>query len=411
MTTPARARGRGHGEDTVPEAADAAALAACAIQANKIRYACERNRPNPTTATVRDWLTRHGVSTRRSYVSTVVNTWRKEHGLADTGDLPTLSADLLAELDADQHRVQDGVQDAFTERLPPRSEREHPRSEHVVNAFASPVNAFTERQHPRSQCEHPRSEREHPRSEHVVNAFASPADQASDRDRPQGVSTWIFVLGAVVGLVVSVDTSWRFFGDKLGVSNLTERVAMFAGMEIVLIACGVAMFEGVRRQGGTPGPARWLAWALCGASAYAAVVLSGPFLGLARVLFGPVLSVVALHFALGVELRARGYQPTGTLARIGRELRERFLSRFGLANDDRDALTRTRDRAARRTARLALASKWTPLRQSRLHRAVRKSNVAHDPNARTRMLAELAAIRHATDLCTLPQPSPWTPTS
>jgi hypothetical protein len=233
-----------------------------------------------------------------------------------------------------------------------------------------------------------------------------------DRDgrlagRSRRPSTWVFVLGAVVGLVVSVDTSWRFFGEKLGVINPIERAAMFAGMEIVLVACGLAMFEGVRRKGGTPGPARLLAWALCGASAYAAIELSGTGLGVARVVFGPVLSVIALHFALGVELRARGGKRAGTAAKVGRELRERFLSRLGLADDERDALGRTRDRAALRVARLSVAPRWTVARSARLRRALRASNVAHDLVQRDRMLAELAVIKHMTGLATLTVPSPW----
>ncbi|ONI85812.1 hypothetical protein ALI144C_11885 [Actinosynnema sp. ALI-1.44] len=336
--------------DSRPTPKHKAALDSLRSQADKIRYACEQV-PQPTTAAVREWLGLYKVRPDRSHLSSVVSAWRKQNGVGSTGELVTLTPELIAELDA------------------------------IAN---SPEQVPVVVEKPRAVPSEP------------------PADKPQKR-----FSTWVFLLGALVGLVVSVDTSWRFFGDELGVTNIPERIAMFAGMEIVLVACGISMFEGVRRRGGTPGPARWLAWALCGASAYAALVLSGPFLGTARVVFGPVLSVVALHFALGVELRARGYQRTGTLARIGRELRERFLSRFGLADDERDALTRTRDRAARRVARLALAPKWTPLRQSRLDRNLRKSNAAHDPEARERMLAELAAIRHARDLRNLSQESPW----
>jgi hypothetical protein len=227
-----------------------------------------------------------------------------------------------------------------------------------------------------------------------------------ERQRPRSVSTWFFVLGALVGMIVSVDTSWRFFADRVGVTNVVERVAMFAGIEILLVGCGWAMFEGVRGPRRAPGPARWLAWALCGASAYAALTLSGWPIGPARVLFGPVLSVVALHFALGIELRASGHQRNGTLARVGRELRERLLSRLGLADDGRDALTRTQARAARRVAHLAYA-KWTPFRKTRLSRAMRTANVAHDSAQRNRMLAELQAIEHAAALRNLRQVSPW----
>ncbi|CAM4197449.1 hypothetical protein KIPE111705_44665 [Kibdelosporangium persicum] len=329
-----------------------AALESLRSQADKIRYACEQV-PEPTTSAVREWLAGYRVRPDRSHLSGVVREWRRQNGIGSTGELVKMTPELMAELDA-----------IATDRAD--------------------------------------------RADRSVRADSVATVEENEASPPQKrFSTWVFVLGALVGLVVSIDTSWRFFGDKLGVTNIPERIAMFAGMEIVLIACGISMFEGVRRRGGTPGPARWLAWALCGASAYAALVLSGPFLGAARVIFGPVLSVVALHFALGVELRARGYQRSGTLARIGRELRERFLSRFGLADDERDALTRTRDRAARRVARLAMAPKWTPFRQSRLDRNLRKSNAAHDPEARARMLAELAAIRHAKDLRNLVQESPW----
>jgi hypothetical protein len=87
-------------------------------------------------------------------------------------------------------------------------------------------------------------------------------------------------------------------------------------------------------------------------------------------------------------------------------MRERVLSRLGLADDDRDALTRTRERAARRVARLALGEQ-TPLRTARLSRALRASYVAHDLVMRERMLAELAVLRHASELATLPLASPW----
>lgn len=234
----------------------------------------------------------------------------------------------------------------------------------------------------------------------------SEATEEIEIGRRRSVSTWFFVLGALVGMVVSVDTSWRFFAERVGVTNVAERVAMFSGVEILLIGCGWAMFEGVRGPRRAPGRARWLAWALCGASAYAALTLSGWPIGPARVLFGPVLSVVALHFALGIEMRASGHQRSGTLARVGRELRERLLSRLGLADDGRDALTRTQARAARRAAHLARA-KWAPFRQARLGRALRAANVAHDAAQRQRMLAELQAIEHAAALRNLRQASPW----
>jgi hypothetical protein len=226
---------------------------------------------------------------------------------------------------------------------------------------------------------------------------------------------WFYYLASVGGLAVSLNTSWRFFGQRLGITG-AEQVVMFSVVELALIACALGMRANVRQADpttGRPGPAgapRTVAWVLCGLSAYAALLLSGPIEGIARVALGPTLSLVMLHLALGIEIRNHTTIRTGTWARVGTEMRERVLSRLGLADDDRDALTRTRERAARRVARLALG-KQTPLRTARLSRALRASYVAHDPAMRDRMLAELAVLRHASELATLPLASPWTQAS
>lgn len=225
----------------------------------------------------------------------------------------------------------------------------------------------------------------------------------STRDRtPPGAP--LFYVTSGLSLLVSVNTSWRFFGEVLHISGQLERAALFSVLEMLLIACGWAMRARVRAEG-YPGRAREVAWAACALSGYMAWVLSGPAEGTARVVLGPVLGLVSLHLALGIELRQH-HARHGTLARVGRELRERCLSRLGLADDDRDAATRTRERATRRAARLALAN-HAPFGYTRLARALRTSGVAHDPAGRERMLAELAALRHAGELATLSQPSPW----
>ncbi len=77
----------------------AVALATRHTLADKIRYACERVHP-PTTHEVRQWLETYGVTTARGYASSVIDTWRKENELGDTGDLVAMSPELLAELDA-----------------------------------------------------------------------------------------------------------------------------------------------------------------------------------------------------------------------------------------------------------------------------------------------------------------------
>jgi hypothetical protein len=238
-----------------------------------------------------------------------------------------------------------------------------------------------------------------------TNARVLPTTEPEPSRSPDGVLGFYIVAG--MSLLVSADTSWRFFGEVLGIKNPLEHVAMFAIIEAALIACGWAMRGAVRGPTHKPGPTRMVLWTLCGLSAYMAMDLSGVVPGLARVALGPLLGVVMLHLALGVEIRHTRKGDT-TWGKVGREYRERFLSRVGLADDGRDALARTRERAALRVAHLARASRFTPFRRARLRRNRRLANTAHDPAQRARMLAELAEVEHTDALRDLKQPSPWT---
>ncbi|GHH27491.1 hypothetical protein [Lentzea cavernae] len=233
----------------------------------------------------------------------------------------------------------------------------------------------------------------------------TPAEAAEPVEPTKPAGAKGFYAVALMSIGVSVDTSWRFFEQRLGITDVVERVVLFSVMEAALVACGWAMRGGVR-QNGRPGPARLVAWALTAFAAFAAFSLSGPVAGTARVLLGPVLGLVMLHLALGIEIRA-SRQRTTTWARVGREMRERLLSLLGLGDDGRDALARTRDKAALRAAKLAIASKWTPRRKARLRKALHASHVAHDPVQRDRMLRELGVLQHADELARTTQPSPW----
>lgn len=219
----------------------------------------------------------------------------------------------------------------------------------------------------------------------------------------------LFYLVCLMCTAISANTSWRFFGGVLHIVNVTERVAMFTVLETALIACAYAMRTDVRQRN-QPGAARTVAWALAVLAGYMALMESGPFEGAARVTLGPVLGIISLHLALGIELRQRNAEATSTVARVLAELRERVLSVLGIGDEKRDALERIRDRNARRAARLALAA-TSKRRDRRLQKALRKSNVAHDPGARDRLLAELAMLRHATTLADLTLPAPWETTS
>jgi hypothetical protein len=221
---------------------------------------------------------------------------------------------------------------------------------------------------------------------------------------PRGAGA--FYVAAVLSMTVSVNTSWRFFGTVLGISNIPERAVMFAVLEVGLLACGYAMADSVRRSG-APGPARMVAWLLCAVSAFMAWQLSGPLPGTARVILGPLFGLIFLHLALGIEVRANHTTHTGTLARIARELRERVLSRVGLADDDRDAAARTRDRNALTVARLAARRHLGPIGRRRQAKAFARSGMSGDVTKRTAMLSELSGLRSLDTLSRLELPSIW----
>jgi hypothetical protein len=211
---------------------------------------------------------------------------------------------------------------------------------------------------------------------------------------------------AVVSLAVSLNTSWRFFDQVLHIpSTYGERYVMFAVAELALVVCGAGMAVNVHRDG-QPGSFRVIVWTMCGAMAYMAWAESATEEAVGRILLGPVLGTLMLHLGLGLEVRAR-HQRTGIVARIGRELRERCLSRLGLADDGRDAAQRTRDRKAYAAAGLSRPRRWPWSRQSRLERALLAAGIADDEAMRDRMLARLAVVRHAYELSTLDLPSPW----
>ncbi|MGC4972504.1 WhiB family transcriptional regulator [Streptomyces sp. DT199] len=109
----------------------------------------------------------------------------------------------------------------------------------------------------------------------------------------------------------------------------------------------------------------------------------------------------------------------GLIAVLGREARERLLSRLGIAARDRDAAQITRDRATTRAVTLAARlAERTPEQQRswrgrrltrRLSKAVGRASVGTDPLQRANLLDQLAARRHALALATVPLPSPWSP--
>ncbi|MEB3065510.1 hypothetical protein [[Mycobacterium] zoologicum] len=377
----------------------AAALAALETKAAKIRYAAE-TLPAATTADVMAWLAGYGVTVSRSKVSPIVRDVREGTPSPRPGDgVPSgraghpghlhlavgnpqveaspPSPQLTSEPAGVPHRAGDGVPTV------PTDGGGHPgRSGHRPPAL-SPVNG-------------------------TVPAAADGDTATGDRpleQRPPLVAFACYAV-AVVSLLVSLNTSWRFFDSVLHIPTAGgERLVMFAVGELALVVCGAGMAVNVHCHG-RPGAFRLIVWAMCAAMAYMAWAESTPQEAIGRILLGPLLGTVMLHLGLGLELRARHHQ-TGTLGRIGRELRERGLARIGLADDGRDAAQRIRDRKAARAAALARPRRWPGSRQARLERALLAAGVADDPIMRDRLLARLAVVSHADSLADLRQADPW----
>lgn len=223
-------------------------------------------------------------------------------------------------------------------------------------------------------------------------------------------------LAAMACTAYSADTSWRFAGHRLGMASDIERAAMFAAAELALFSCALMARQNLRSPQGSPGTPGVLVWVITGVQVIPAYSESGIVGGTVRAVVGPVLAALLWHLAMGIELRHG--QPDAASqslpALIGRELRERLLSRLGLAVRDRSAEQITRDRATVKA--VALAAKLADMKPSargrarvarRLSVAVGKAQAGADGEQRTRLLELLAARRHAASLATIDLASPW----
>ncbi|TXL91867.1 hypothetical protein [Streptomyces sp. IB2014 016-6] len=234
-----------------------------------------------------------------------------------------------------------------------------------------------------------------------------------------GPAVKVAALAALGCTAYSADTSWRFAADYLDMAGTLERAAMFGAAELALFATALMARQNLNSQG-TPGLPGTLVWVITGVQIIPAYAESGPVGGTVRAFVGPVMAAMLWHLAMGIELRL--HKPdaasTGLLATLGREARERFLSRLGIAARDRDAAQITRDRATARAVTLAtrLAEHTPAQRQKlrgrrltrRLSKALGRAAVGTDPKQRAQLLDQLAARRHAQALAIVPLPSPWT---
>ncbi|MFD7958943.1 hypothetical protein ACFV4X_36395, partial [Streptomyces ardesiacus] len=254
----------------------------------------------------------------------------------------------------------------------------------------------------------------------VLTAWAIRRRGTRSQKRLGGPAVKVAAVAALGCTAYSADTSWRFAADYLDMAGTAERAAMFAAAELALFATALMARQNLAAQG-APGLPGTLVWVITTVQVIPAYAESGPIGGTVRAFVGPVMAAMLWHLAMGIELRLRtpGAASNGLIALLGREVRERLLSRLGIAARDRDAAQITRDRATARAVTLAARlAERTPEQQQnrrgrrltrRLSKAVGRASVGTDPLQRTQLLDQLAARRHALALATVPLPSPWSP--
>ncbi|MEU2991520.1 hypothetical protein ABZ772_14205 [Streptomyces griseoincarnatus] len=254
----------------------------------------------------------------------------------------------------------------------------------------------------------------------VLTAWAIRRRGTRPQKRLGGPAVKVAAVAALGCTAYSADTSWRFAADYLDMAGTAERAGMFAAAELALFATALMARQNLAVQG-APGLPGTLVWVITTVQVIPAYAESGPIGGTVRAFVGPVMAAMLWHLAMGIELRLRtpGAASHGLIAVLGREARERLLSRLGIAARDRDAAQITRDRATARAVALAarLAERTPEQQQSRrgrrltrrLSRAVGRASVGTDPLQRAQLLEQLAARRHALALATVPLPSPWSP--
>ncbi|MFD4788901.1 hypothetical protein ACFWN1_17960 [Streptomyces sp. NPDC058459] len=215
-------------------------------------------------------------------------------------------------------------------------------------------------------------------------------------------------VGAIACTAYSGDTSWRFAAHRLGMTSHGERSALFLAAELGLFACALMARQNLRERGapGTPG---LLVWFITGVQVIPAYSESGIVGGTVRAVVGPVMAALLWHLAMGIELRHRqpGALTNSLPALLARELRERLLSRLGLALRDRTAEQITRDRATARAVRLAARRHLGPWGRAALKAAVAKADAGTSGEQRQQLLQMLAGRRSAALLRTIDLASPW----
>jgi hypothetical protein len=212
-------------------------------------------------------------------------------------------------------------------------------------------------------------------------------DRDMKRDTEPGETDRVRRTVATVGLVVptlmalgmSADTSFRFLGAVLGIVDPAERGVLTGTAEAAVIALTLYAWATSTRL------AARIAYLVVLVQAVPAFEVSGGYGGMVRTALGPVLLVVLLHLLLGLELRMSRVRPSGIVADILREARERLVAYLGIGRRGTDSAAIARSRAADRAVVLA----------DRVAEAPEKSRKRSRRSAR--LSAAVDAARHGLD--------------
>lgn len=165
-------------------------------------------------------------------------------------------------------------------------------------------------------------------------------------NRARGATIGLLV-PAVMALGISANTSYRYMGRVLEITEHSERLLLCGVAEAAIVA--LTLYAWATR---TKGPA-YLAYAAVLVQGVPAFQISPGAGGLVRVVTGPILLAVVLHLLLGLELRMTQGRSDGLFATAAREVRERLVAYLGIGRRGADSAAIARSRAADRAVDLA----------------------------------------------------------
>jgi len=108
---------------------------------------------------------------------------------------------------------------------------------------------------------------------------------------------------AVMSTLVSGNSSWRYFGTHLQVTDTHVRALMFASGECMQFALALLARENCMAENSTGGGMpSVLVWVVSGVQCVPAFEEGGLAGGIVRAYLGPISAAVLWHLAMGVEL-------------------------------------------------------------------------------------------------------------